>query len=99
MADSSKDVCYGGPREGGKKHAERLMCGTFMGYNLVGTTAFTTLVPRRTHRKRRINKKWLKRYGYKRVLNDNHAVIFGNNIYATPKMCEKLIAEIMKGGK
>ena len=74
------------------------MYGTLMGYNLVGTTAITKSVPRRTHRKRRINKKWLKRYGYKRVPDDNQAVIFKDNIFATPKMCKRLIAEIMKGG-
>lgn len=74
------------------------MYGTYMGYNLRGTTAITKLVPRRTHRKRRINKKWLKRYGYKSVPDDNRVVIFRNEIFATPKMCEKLIAKIMKGG-
>ena len=72
--------------------------GTFMGYNLRGTTALTKSVPRRTHRKRRINKKWLKRYGYKRVLDDSQVVIWGNEIFATPKMCKRLIAEILKGG-
>lgn len=74
------------------------MYRTLMGYNLIGTTALTKSVPRRTHRKRRINKKWLKRYGYKSVPDDSRAVIFENNIFVTPKMCERLIAEIMKGG-
>lgn len=73
--------------------------GTYMGYNLRGTNGITKSIPRRTHRKRRINKKWLKRYGYKRVPDDSRVVIFGNEIYATPKMCERLIAEIMKGGE
>jgi hypothetical protein len=72
--------------------------GTYMGKNLLGTTAITKSVPRRTHRKRRINKKWLKRYGYKTVLDHNKILIYGNGIYATPKICEKIIAEIMKGG-
>lgn len=75
------------------------MYGTYMGHNLHSTTAITKLVPRRTHRKRRINKKWLKRYGYKSVPDDSKIIIFGNEIYATPKMCERLIAEIMKGGE
>lgn len=72
--------------------------GTYMGKNLRGTTAITKSVPRRTHRKRRINKKWLKRYGYKDVLDHQKIVLFGNEIFATPTMCEKIIAEIMKGG-
>lgn len=74
------------------------MYGTYMGYNLRSTTAITKSVPRRTHRKRRINKKWLKRYGYKRVPDDSQIIIFGNEIFATPKMCKWLITEIMKGG-
>ena len=73
--------------------------GTLMGYNLRGTTAITKLVPRRIHRKRRINKKWLKRYGYKRIPDDTKAFIYGDTIFATPKMCERIIAEIMKGGE
>jgi hypothetical protein len=74
------------------------MYGTYMGYNLRATTAITKSVPRRTHRKRRIAKKWLKRYGYKCVPDDNKVLIFGNGIYASEKMCKRLIAEIMKGG-
>lgn len=75
------------------------MYGTLMGYNLRGTTAITKTVQRRTHRKRRINKKWAKRYGYKSVPDDSNFLIFGDSIFATPKMCERLIAEIMKGGE
>jgi hypothetical protein len=73
------------------------MYGTYMGYNLRGTTAITKSIPRRPHRKRRIHKKWLKRYGYRSVLDHNKIIIYGNNILATPKMCERLIAEILKG--
>lgn len=69
---------------------------SYMGFQLVETTAITKKVQRRTHRKRRINKKWLKRYGYKTVLDDGNILLFGDCIYATPKTVKKLIAA-MKG--
>ena len=67
------------------------------GYRLIETTAITKQVQRRTHKKRRINKKWLKRYGYKTVLDDEKIVIFENIIFATPKTIKRII-EQMKGG-
>jgi hypothetical protein len=64
------------------------------GYNLVETTAITKQVQRRTHSKRRINKKWLKRYGYKTVLDNEKILIYGDSILGTPKMIKKLIAAV-----
>lgn len=61
----------------------------FNGFRLVETTALTKEIQRRTHRKRRINKKWLKRYGYKTVLDDGAIIVSGNCIYATPKTVKK----------
>ena len=61
------------------------------GFRLVETTAITKQVQRRTHRKRRINKKWLKRYGYKTVLDDGRIIRFGDCILATPKTINKII--------
>lgn len=69
--------------------------GTLMGYRLIATTAITKQIQRRTHRKRRINKKWLKRYGYKTVLDDDKILLFGDRIYATPKTVKRLISAIM----
>lgn len=69
----------------------------FNGYQLIETTAITKQVQRKTHKKRRINKKWLKRYGYKTVLDDYKIVIFENSILATPKTIKKII-EHLKGG-
>lgn len=67
----------------------------FMGFRLVETTAITKDVQRRTHHKRRINKKWLKRYGYKTVLDDSTIVRYGDCILATPNTVKKII-ETMK---
>lgn len=66
----------------------------FDGFNIVETTAITKKVQRRTHKKRRINKKWLKRYGYKTVLDDTKVIVFGNNILVTPRMEKRIIKEV-----
>lgn len=71
---------------------------SYMGFRLVETTAITKKVQRRNHKKRRINKKWLKRYGYKTVLDDGKIILFGDSILATPKTIKKLITA-MKGGE
>lgn len=65
------------------------------GFRLIETTAITKQVQRRTHRKRRINKKWAKRYGYKIVLDDGRIIQFGDCILATPKTIKRII-EITK---
>ena len=64
----------------------------FMGFRLIETTAITKEVQRRTHRKRRINKKWLKRYGYKTVIDDGRIIRYGDCILATPNTVKKIIA-------
>lgn len=70
----------------------------FNGYRLIETTAITKQVQKRTHKKQRINKKWLKRYGYKTVLDDEKLLFFENSILATPKTIKRII-EQMKGGE
>ena len=67
---------------------------TFMGFKFFETTAITKQIQRRTHRKRRINKKWLKRYGYKTVIDDSRMIRVGDCIFATPNTLKKIIAEI-----
>lgn len=69
----------------------------FNGFRLVETTALKKEVQRRTHRKRRINKKWLKRYGHKTVLDNGIIIRYGDCLFATPKTVGKIIAA-MKGG-
>lgn len=62
----------------------------FDGLWIIETTAITKQVQKRTHRKRRINKKWLKRYGYKTVPDDGNILVGLGCIYATPKAVERL---------
>ena len=70
----------------------------FCGYRLVETDCITKQIQSRTCKKRRINKKWLKRYGYKTVPDNEKIVIFDNCIFATPKTIKRII-EQMKGGE
>lgn len=64
----------------------------YAGFQLIETTAITKEVQCRTHRKNRINKKWIKRYGYKTVLDDGSIIQFGDCILATPNTIKKIIA-------
>ncbi len=73
--------------------------GTVCGYRLIGTNLFTKKVQRYTHRKRRINKKWAKRYGNKLVPDHGRLYIMGDTIYATNKTCERIIKKLMGGGE
>jgi len=68
----------------------------FCGLRLIETTAITKTVQRRTHKKRRINKKWAKRYGYKKIPDDNKIMVAGGYIFGTPKMINR-IKHVWKG--
>lgn len=68
----------------------------FYGFRIIESTRITKEVQRKTHRKKRINKKWLKRYGYRTVLDDGKIICVGDCLFATPKTVEKLIYA-MKG--
>jgi hypothetical protein len=66
------------------------------GYQIIGVPYMMDIVQARTHKKKRINKKWRKRYGVKEI-PWNKFVIEGNRIYCHPKMIEKVKAEIYIG--
>ena len=69
------------------------------GLRLIETTAITKKVQRRTHKKRRINKKWAKRYGYRDVPDKKKIVLVGGTIYAHPSLIERIMEEITKEKK
>ena len=53
----------------------------------------TRKIQNRTHKKKRINKKWAKRYGftlYKSIIGDNDAFVLDNKLYMDYKAYEKL---------
>lgn len=65
----------------------------FGGYKVIATEYCSNLVQARKHKKKRINKKWLKRYGMKRVPMKNLLVIDGF-IIGHPSVVDKLIEEV-----
>lgn len=62
------------------------MCG----YRVVLTTAITKTVQARVHRKKRINKKWLKKYGYKEVPDNRKVYFMGDCVYMTSQAYKKI---------
>jgi hypothetical protein len=72
--------------------------GYYGGFVLMESNALTKRVQRRTHKKRRINKKWRKRYGYKDVPDDGKIVKFGNVLIGTPKTIRKIIEAAKREG-
>ena len=66
------------------------MSVTDLGMEIIITEYLTKDIQRRTHKKRRINKKWLKRYGYKCVPDNDKMIVFNNKLFMTKGACEKI---------
>ena len=66
------------------------MSVTDLGMEIVITECLTKDIQRRTHKKRRINKKWLKRYGYKCVPDNDKMIVFNNKLFMTKGAYEKV---------
>lgn len=64
------------------------------GMELIETHSVTKSVPIRPHRKRRINKKWMKRYGTKEVPDYQNIVIANGCVFAQPKTIKKIIESV-----
>lgn len=64
-----------------------------VGMKVIGNDTLVDSVQARTHRKKRINKKWLKRYGYKNVPSKK-VFVFGNVIACHPSTARLLEAAI-----
>lgn len=62
----------------------------YLGKRVVISDCITKKVQRRTNRKRRINKKWAKRYGYKDVPDDSKVMVIGDMIFMTQKAYDRL---------
>ena len=65
---------------------------------IVITDAITKKVRYRTHRKKRIDKKWLKRYGYKEVIDHSSILVINDTLYMSHKMYDRLQEELAKRG-
>ena len=60
------------------------------GYKILITEYITKDVQRRTHKKKRINKKWFKRSGMKIVPDNTKILLVNNTLVMTEKCYEKL---------
>ena len=54
--------------------------------------------PKRVHHKRRINKKWQKRYGYSPIYDMEHVYVMGNQFFMSKGYYEKF-KEIIDAGR
>ena len=61
-----------------------------LGYKILITEYITKDIQRRTHKKKRINKKWLKKYGMKIVPDNMKILLVNNTLMMTGKCYEKL---------
>lgn len=66
----------------------------FDGYPLIEVPCMADRVQARKHKKKRINKKWKKRYGIKDVPWKNFLVTNDRKIYGHPKMIEAIKMEM-----
>ena len=66
---------------------------------IIITNAITKTVQARTHKKKRINKKWLKQYGYKEVQNENKTYMIDGKLYMTQRCYNKMKKILEKENK
>jgi hypothetical protein len=64
--------------------------GLLYGMEIVISNSITKEVRARKHKKRRIDKKWLKKYGYKHMPDNNTILHVGNTLYMTKKCYDKI---------
>lgn len=74
-----------------------LESGYLNGMRVFTTNMITKDVQSRKHRKKRINKKWLKRYGYKIVPDDTKIYATNDAIFMTKRCFHRLKKQIESG--
>ena len=63
----------------------------FNGMPIVITDYITKTVRKRTHKKKRIDKKWLKKYGYTEVQDESKIYMFDDKLFMSKKCYDKLL--------
>ena len=64
--------------------------GLLYGMEIMISNSITKEVRARKHKKRRIDKKWLKKYGYKHIPDNNTILRVGNVLYMTQRCYDKI---------
>lgn len=75
-----------------------LESGYLNGIRVYTTNMITKDVQARKHKKKRINKKWLKKYGYKCVPDDTKVYMTKDMAFMTKQCYQKLKQHIDNGG-
>ena len=77
-----------------------IICGIevdyYNGIPIVVTDAITKKVRCRTHRKKRIDKKWMQRYGYKYATDNSKTLLVNGTLYMSQKLHDILKEELAK---
>ena len=68
----------------------------FGGMEIIITEHITKDIQKRKHKKRRINKKYLKRYGYKCVPDNDKIIMSNNKLFMTNGAYERIKKGILK---
>ena len=68
----------------------------YNGVPIIITNAITKTVQARIHKKKRINKKWLKRYGYKEIQNENKTYMIDGKLYIMTQRCYNKMKKILE---
>ena len=71
----------------------------YNGVPIIITNAITKTIHARTHKKKRINKKCLKRYGYKEIQNENKTYMNDGKLYMTQKCYDRMKSILKKENK
>lgn len=69
------------------------------GYQLIAVPCMCDKVQARKHKKKRINKKWRKRYGMKEIPWSKFYITNDHKIYGHPKMIERVTEQLKLEGK
>lgn len=64
---------------------------SLVGYRVIVSNNIIKSVQSKTHKKKRINKKWLKQYGYKTVPDDDKIFVTDGYIFATQRGIKRLL--------
>ena len=67
----------------------------FYGYQIIETPFMSDSVQAKKHKKKRVNKKWKKRYGMKEIPKKEFLITNDGKIFGHPKIVNRIKNEIM----
>lgn len=64
------------------------------GFPIIINNHITKSIRRRKHKKKRVDKKWRKRYGYKEIRDDTKIYVSGGKLFMSQKCFDELMKKI-----